>query len=62
MTPLKTQAVIETAKAAPAIAGATAASMSINEWVGTLTAIYIIVQLLYLLRKWQLEERERKNP
>jgi len=62
MTPFKTQTVIETAKAAPAIAGAAAASMSINEWVGTLTAIYIVLQLLYLLRKWWLEERERKKP
>jgi len=62
MNTFKSQAIVETAKAAPAIAGATAASMSINEWAGTLTVIYIALQLVYLLRKWWVEERERQKP
>ncbi|WP_067070428.1 hypothetical protein [Roseateles chitosanitabidus] len=50
--------VIEAAKAAPA-AGATVLSspwwVSIN-WTGVLTGVFIVLQIVYLLRKWWREE------
>lgn len=49
---------IETAKGAPAVAGAVAASLTLNEWVAVTTGIYILVQIAYLLRKWWREEHE----
>jgi len=49
---------IETAKGAPAVAGAVAASMTLNEWVAVATGIYILVQIAYLVRKWWREEHE----
>ncbi|WP_370682275.1 hypothetical protein [Comamonas sp. GB3 AK4-5] len=54
----KVQAMIETAKAAPAVAGAAASSLTLNEWVAIATGIYIALQALYLLRKWWREERK----
>lgn len=53
----KVQALIETAKAAPAVAGATAAGLTLNEWVAIATGLYIAIQAAYLLRKWWREER-----
>lgn len=55
----KFQAAIEAAKAAPAVAGATASSLTLNEWVAVATGIYIAIQAAYLLRKWWREERRR---
>ena len=55
----KVQAVIEAAKAAPAVAGATAATLTLNEWVGVCTIFYIAIQAAYLLRKWWREERAK---
>ena len=52
----KVQAAIEAAKAAPAVAGAAASSMTLNEWVAVATGIYIAIQAAYLLRKWWREE------
>lgn len=53
----KVQALIETAKAAPAVAGAAASTMTLNHWVAVATGVYIVIQALYLLRKWWREER-----
>lgn len=53
----KVQALIETAKAAPAVAGAATFSLTLNHWVAIATVIYIVIQALYLLRKWWREER-----
>ena len=53
----KVQALIETAKAAPAVAGAAAAGLTLNEWVAIATGMYIAIQAMYLLRKWWREER-----
>jgi len=55
----KVQAVIEAAKAAPAIAGAAAAGMTLNEWVAIATGLYIAIQAAYLLRKWWREEQAK---
>lgn len=49
---------VEAAKGAPAVAGAVAASLTLNEWVAVTTGIYILVQIAYLLRKWWREEHE----
>lgn len=55
----KVQALIETAKAAPAVAGAAASSLTLNEWVACATGLYIAIQAVYLLRKWWREERAK---
>lgn len=49
---------LEAAKGAPAVAGAVATALTLNEWVAVATGIYIIVQIAYLLRKWWREERD----
>lgn len=47
-------------KAAPAVGGAAVAGLTANEVValvvGVLTAIYVVLQAAYLVRKWQREE------
>lgn len=55
----KVQVVIEAAKAAPAVAGAAAAGMTLNEWVAVATGVYIAIQAAYLLRKWWREEQAK---
>lgn len=54
----KVQAAIEAAKAAPAVAGAAASGLTLNEWVAIATGMYIFIQAAYLLRKWWREERK----
>lgn len=56
----KVQAMVEAAKAAPAVAGATASSLTLNEWVGIATGVYVLIQAAYLLRKWWVEEKARQ--
>ena len=51
--------VIEAAKGTPAIAGAIASALTLNQWVMISTAVYIIIQALYLMRKWWREELDR---
>ena len=61
MTPRETQDfALEAAKGTPAIAGATASAMTLNEWLMAATAAYIVIQALYLLRKWWREEIDRE--
>jgi hypothetical protein len=36
--------------------------MTLSEWVAVCTMAYVIVQLLYLLRKWWREERGDFDP
>lgn len=55
---MKTEFAVEAAKGTPAVAGAVAASLTLNEWVAIGTGIYILVQCLYLLRKWWREEQD----
>lgn len=52
---------IEAAKGAPAVAGALAVSLTMNQWIGLATGIYIVVQIFYLLRKWWREEMDTKR-
>ena len=46
----------EAARSAPAVAGAYASSITLNQWIAVATGIYIVIQALYLLRKWYREE------
>ena len=50
--------VSEAAKGAPAVAGAVASSLTLNEWIMIGTGIYLVLQVLYLLRKWWREESD----
>lgn len=52
----------EALKGAPAVAGSVTAAMTLSEWVAVCTMAYVIVQLLYLLRKWWREERGDFDP
>jgi hypothetical protein len=49
---------VEAAKGAPAVAGAIASILTLNEWVAVATGLYILVQIAYLLRKWWREETD----
>jgi len=59
-SPMKAEFAVEAAKGTPAVAGAVASVLTLNEMVAIATGIYIIVQVAYLLRKWWREEREFK--
>ena len=50
---------VQAAKGAPAVAGALFSAVTLNQWVALATLVYIIVQLLYLVRKWWREEVDR---
>jgi len=50
---------VQAAKGAPAVAGALFSAVTLNQWVALATLVYIIVQLLYLVRKWWTEEVDR---
>ena len=52
----------EALKGAPAVVGSVTAAMTLSEWVAVCTMAYVIVQLLYLLRKWWREERGDFDP
>lgn len=49
---------VEAARGAPAIAGAVASSLTLNEWVAVAIGVYILIQCLYLLRKWWRDEKD----
>ena len=51
--------VTEALKGSPAVAGAIASTMTMNEVVMLGTVIYIVIQALYLMRKWFREEVDR---
>lgn len=55
---MKSDLVEQSAKGVPAVAGAATAILTVNQWLGFLTVIYIVVQILYLLRKWYREEKD----
>lgn len=50
---------VEAAKGAPAVAGAVASALTLNQWVMVSTAVYIVIQAAYLVRKWWREEADR---
>lgn len=50
---------IEALKGSPAVAGAIASAMTLNQWVMVGTVVYILIQAMYLIRKWWREEVDR---
>lgn len=58
---MKHETVEQTAKAIPAIAGATYSAITLNELVMILTAVYIVLQMGFLLYKWYWYWIERKK-
>lgn len=57
-TQQKMEFAIEAAKGTPAVVGAAAASLTLNQWVAIATGIYVLIQCAYLLRKWYREEKD----
>jgi hypothetical protein len=58
---MKHETVEQTVKAIPAIAGATYSAITLNELVMILTAVYIVLQMGFLLYKWYWDWIERKK-
>lgn len=56
-------AALEAAKSAPplAVTGAMVAGMSINDWVALLTGLYVLLQIVLLIRKELREKRLREE-
>lgn len=50
--------VIEATKGVPAVAGAIASSLTMNQVIMWGTGIYLVLQVAYLLRKWWREESD----
>lgn len=61
MTPDKHDVMVEAAKGTPAVAGAIAATLTLNEVVAITTGIYILLQAAYLLWKWRGEWIDRNR-
>lgn len=57
---MKAEFTTEALKGTPAVAGAVYSALTLNEVVAILTGIYVVVQIVYLLRKWWREEREKR--
>lgn len=55
---MKPELIAEGLKGAPAVGGTAWYYLSMNEWIGLATGIYIVIQGAYLLRKWWREEQE----
>jgi len=48
---VKQETVIQAVKAAPAITGATYATLTLNEWVAAVTIVYVVLQAIILLHR-----------
>jgi hypothetical protein len=57
---LKQETTIETAKAVPAVVGATIAGLTLNEVVAVVTIIYILLQAAFLIYKWLRQVKKDK--
>lgn len=55
---MKTEFMSEAMKGTPAVAGAAASIVTLNEAIAIATGIYILVQVAYLCRKWWREEKD----
>ena len=60
-TALKHETSIEAVKASPAVAGAVYSSLTLNEWVGLATLLYILLQVGVLLHKHWCFVKDRKK-
>lgn len=61
---MKTEVASQAARGTPAVAGAAWSALTLNEWVAIATGIYVVLQAIYLARKWWREEKDwaRKGP
>lgn len=57
---MKQETIIEAARATPAIAGATAATVTLNDVVAIVTIIYVVLQAAYLVYKWRNDVKQRR--
>lgn len=55
---MKHELATEALRATPAVAGTAYAALTLNEVVAVVTLCYIVVQVVYLLRKWYREEKD----
>lgn len=51
----------EAAKGTPAVMGFGGYALTQNFWIGLATFIYIVVQIVYLVRKWHREETDWRD-
>ena len=58
---LKQDIAIQTAKAAPAVFGFAASSITLNGCVAVATLIYVLVQTAYLIWKWRKEVKKGRD-
>lgn len=63
MTTFSHDATRESVAATPPVAVgiATLAGVSLQDWVFILTAIYLVVQIAYLIAKWRREVKRRHS-
>jgi len=59
-TDMQHEIAVEAAKASPALGGTIYYYFTMNEWVGLLTAIYILVQMAFLIHKWFWAIQDRR--
>lgn len=57
----KHETYIETAKAVPAITGATIYGLTLNEVVAIVTILYVFIQGAFLIYKWYWDWKEKKE-
>lgn len=57
---MKQETIIETARAVPAVVGATAATVTLNDVVAIVTIIYVLLQGAYLIYKWRRDIKEHR--
>lgn len=52
---------VEAVKGLPAVIGTIASVVTLNQLLMLATLLYVLVQMVYLLRKWWREERARER-
>jgi uncharacterized membrane protein YebE (DUF533 family) len=57
----KTETVIETGKAIPAVVGATIYGLTLNEIVAVVTILYVLIQAGFLIYKWYWDWQDKKS-
>ncbi len=59
MKQIQTDIIEQAVRGAPAAAGAVATAVTLSEWVGVVTIVYVIIQAVYLFWKalWERQEK-----
>lgn len=58
VTTMRQETTVETVKAVPAVGGAIASVVTLNEAVMAATLFYILLQAAYLIWKWRKEAKK----